>query len=454
MSTKSINVINNGSTVQITIGATLPNQDYIIEIAKKDYGFTFPQNTLPIFLIDLYTMFAAYEQEGENYNHKMILLTYKEITDSLKNQNISFNEDEIKAYYKLAVNTFNKINLKEARGYSPLSKALDVLLVVVNAPNKDHDNINLLFDYEKTITDHVVTVQLNCVKNYEKKDVELNGYVRSTTENQSDPFTLTTTIRDYVHSGSIFMKKVILDDPYKSLPINSAFIKTLKAKMYLSDQLNLGERSSNDLEEHNDTNKRYNKPMKSISQVSKTLISDRVKPTFKANILKQSLTVKTKMAPKKVKQAVMLLTDKSGSMNELIKQSYVRGIYLHFCEEVVKGNVVINHRFYETTIIDEFKADDLKSAKELFRKICTETPNMGGTDIANCLQIQIDSLAADRNTTNKEIFIVLDGQDPLDASKLNFKDVIINAVCIGNQNAGIKEACTLSGGRYEAIIFN
>lgn len=455
MSKKSIKVANNGRTVQITIGATLPNVDYVIEIAKKDYGFTFPKGVIPIFLIDLYTMFAAYDQVGEeNYNHGMILLKYPEIIESLKEQNISFDDREIKAYYTLAVNTLNMVNLKEARGYSPLSKALDILLVVVNAPNRDADNINKIFDYEATITDHVIDDGLQNVKNYGTKDVDLEGVSRSKSDSFEDPFKLTTTVRDFVHSGSIFMKKVILDNPYKSLPVNSAFIKTLKAKMYLTEKLNLGERSSKELEQSNDTNTRVLKTMSSYSQVRHASLSDRVSPTFQSKVLQKSLSVKTKMAPKKVKQAVSLLTDISGSMNELIKQSYVRGIYLHFCEEVVKGNMVINHRFYERNIIDESKADDLKSAQELFKKICTTVPNMGGTDIGACLQTQIDQLSSDPSTTNKEIFIILDGQDKIDPKKIKFKGVIVNAVCIGNQNAGVRETCILSGGRYESITFH
>ena len=450
----SIDLVIKSNFCQVTVGADLPATDYVTKVAQEEFGLTF-KNGYPLFLIDLYTVFAHHEycvEKEIEFNLKDIMYSKSELDAYCNLKGIQF-EGELKNFYQMSKSTLKQLRPENVIGYSPLTKALSVLLFVVNAPKSNNLDQKIFDDYEENVNDKIVEEGLNNMKNYNQKDVDKrNEDIDNPGYEMNVTLDIGETIRKSVHSINPIIKQIIQDNPYKSIAINKAYLTMMHASMYIKDQIGIGDKSLKEVELNSHGVKRQSQMMSSYGQMNKTNMVSRMLPTYQANLYKKALLVKEKVEPIKAKQGVLLLEDDSGSMSTLWKQSYIRAVVIKFLEQVALGNAEVEHVKYTYTCYGSTIANDLESAKEMFKKVNHNVPNGNGTDIAAVLQEQIDVLVSRNDLINKEIFILLDGQDSLDPDRVDPKGVVINALCLGINNEGVRAVTQKSGGKFKAIV--
>lgn len=449
----ALKIVINSGACQVTPGSAMPSLDYVKKVAMDKFGIAFP-NYYPLFLVDLYTLFNHHNdciEKGVEYNPEDLIIPRKAFKEACIKMNHDF--ESVSDYYGLVTKSLRSIDPSVIPGNTQLQKALQVMLFVVNAPSNRYDK-DIIDEYSKLVSDLTVVEGFKNLRNYDTKakyDSNLSAESIGP-EIQAISLDIGESIRETVHSITPSMGVVMTSNPEKSIPINRAVILMLKCKMQVQSYLGLKEGSITDYKVSNLGKERRKEQMSKFSQLNKANMVSRSLPTFKQKVFKKELLVTEKVKPTKSKQGIVILEDNSGSMDTLWKQSYIRGIMLHFLDEVVKGNAELEHSHYLTDIYNTTAATTPEEAKAMFDRIKKNRPPGGGTDIGGVLQHKIDELSARTDLVNKEIFILLDGQDPVNPDLVNPKDVKINAVCLGVNNQGVHDVCKKSNGKFVCVV--
>lgn len=449
-----LNLIVKHGMCSVTPGSDMPNDEYVNKVCMEEFGITLG-TPYPILLIDLYTIFSHMEycsDNGKEFKVESVLISKSKIQKEIEDLGHDFKD--FANYYSIVSKMIRNATLSVTPGYSPLTKALYLLTFVANAPSTNHQQLDIEH-YEKLVNDNIISAGIDNISNYNSKPVSDEPGDRKDSAIGADvTLDVSVTIRDAVHSISPTMAIILSDNPTDSISINKALIATIKASMYIRELMgNIGtNKSVTEFSYDNRGKIKKSENLQSFNQINKTSLVSRVRPDFKQKLFKKQVVVREKIAPRKSKQGVVILEDNSGSMQQLWKQSYIRGIMLKFLELVVDGHAEVSHSHYTYSIANTTLATDVKSAQDMYQRVLKNLPNGSGTNIAAVLQDQIDQLASKTNLVNKELFILLDGEDSLDPKKVNNKGVVINAICLGVNNPGVRKVCEDSNGKFIAIV--
>lgn len=449
-----LNLIVQHGMCSVTPGAAMPNDAYVKDIAEREFGVNFG-TSYPLMLVDLYAVFSHLEYCTDNdlpFKVENVIIPKSKIRSEIEKLGHDFKD--FSNYYSIVTKMILNASLDQVPGYSPLSRALYMITFVANAPTSQY-NARDLYDYEKLINDQIISEGVNNLRNYDSKPVQNDSSGRNDSAIGANiTLDVGVSIRDAVHSISPTMKIILSDNPTDSISINKALIASIKASMYIRELMGSVGTNQSVVEFTYDNRGKIKKTenLTRFSQINKTPLVSRVRPDFKQKLFKKQLTVKEKIAPRKSKQGIIVLEDNSGSMQQLWKQSYIRGIMLKLLELVVDGHAELEHSHYSYDIYNTTSAKDISTAQAMYKRVAKNVPNECGTNIANVLQKQVDILDAKVNLVNKELFILLDGEDKINPDNVNPKGVVINAICLGVNNPGVRAVCEKSGGNFIAIV--
>lgn len=438
-------------SLQMVQRVAMPDEIYVRKLANR-YGLRFGLK-IPIIWKDIYSLFKALEQNPEDFNIDDFIYNESEIIDFMAATELT---EDLKSVYNNNYKFFNSIDFREIPGFSALDKTFNLLSFVVYIQDKNKTNsaedIDVLNDAEEKLADDK-TLQdaLNkevWLDNKHDPNVSISEY------NDTLGKSIESNLRMALYDLSPVIKHIIQGKEEKSVPINSALLKLIKVKMSLDDKLGDVLGSSTDKELNNNTNTREQVRISTVSQATNASIIQKALPKFNEKVIEKDIQIKTKMAPKKSKQSVIIAVDDSGSMCYLHKQSYVRGIILKLLEEVVKGDMELTFYSYESSLYNKTVVKTEEDCKNLFNFINKRRPNGGGTKIGENIQSLIDEVVINPDLVNPEIFIVCDGEDYVDPDIIDFKGVKVNFISLGNYRKTHERLATLSGGTYLLEEFN
>lgn len=438
-------------SLQMVQRITMPDETYVRKLANR-YGLRFGLK-IPIIWKDIYSLFKGLEQNPEDFNVDDFIYNESEILDFM---GVTELTEDLKSVYNNNYKFFKSIDFTQISGFSALDKTFNLLSFVVYIQDKGKQNgtedVDILSDAEEKLVDDK-TLQESLGKeawldNEHEPNVSISEF------NDTLGKTIESNIRMALYDLSPVIKHIIQGKEEKSIPINSALLKLIKVKMSLDSKLGDVLGSSTDKELNNNTNKREQVRLSTISQASNASIIQMALPKFNEKVIEKDIHVKTKIAPKKSKQSVIIAVDDSGSMCYLHKQSYVRGIILKLLEEVIKGDMELTFYSYESSLYNKTVVKTEEECKQLFNFINKRRPNGGGTKIGENIQSLIDEVVINPDLVNPEIFIVCDGEDHVDPDTIDFKGVKVNFISLGNYRKTHERLATLSGGSYILEEFN
>jgi len=435
-----------GFTINLTNTITLPELDYINELARdKNYEFGGGFIKVPPIIEDLYYLFTQEREESIDFdfkNHVFSLDTCKEVL------NRELTESE-KAYYGYTLKFLEGLNYPECPGYSPMDKTLNTLMYMVHLSKSNETNSaqqNPKGNGKTTLDPQSLS---DLIKEMSKGVPDDNGGDSSSKpSNQALSKDVISCVRDFLYDLSPTIANIYAAEKVPDMPINPGILRDIKVKTYLEEKIGMETSLETKLVENNKSNKKRIKNMSSYSQVMKASKTQMVLPNFDDKLAKKELTIKEKVLPETRKQVVTLMLDDSGSMGSIQKQSYVRATLLNYLEGVMQGKAKLNFYLYESKRYGYKEVKTLKEAQDLFKDISLRRPSGGGTHIGYCLQETIDEIATDTTFHDPEIVIMLDGDDHVNPKEVKSKGVKINALCFGTENPGLKELCASSGGWY------
>lgn len=432
----------NNFTVQLTNRIPLPSLDYINDMAK-DKGFTFGRQftSVPSVLEDLYYLYDQHNKTVSEFDVKKHLFS-KELIE----KEILFGpmNDSEESYYVYTLKFLTEIDYDAIPGLTPLDKALNTTMYLVHLSNETNGNSNrqsseINVQNEQQLADAI-------------KDVAQNGVNDGTVGTGSDDSgaecskEMTKCVRDFLYDLSPSISHIFGATKPSDVKINREMLKTIKIKAYLEDTQGLETGLETSKERNNDSTERTNLQLEEYSQINKVKKQHLGMEHFDDKFIKKELMVKEKVKPKDRKQILYMLLDDSGSMNNIVKQTYVRAVLLNRLESVVDGKSELVFSLYESRKYMETEVKDKDEAKKLYQTISTKRPRGGGTNIGAVLQETIDQIHDKEGYVNPEIMIVCDGDDYVDPKQLDFKGVRINVVLLGTTNTGLQKIAKLTDG--------
>lgn len=428
-------------SVRLTNDINVPGIDFINTLAKeKNFNFTNAFDSAPDILVDLFYLFTKERELGTAFVKSEHLLPRSVIEKHVLKRAMDNEED---VYYKYNLNFLSKVKVEEILGFSPMDKALNVIMFATKLTKKDEDDGTPLGTTTATF-DPVTPASLS--KSISHFSAPSNKTDDEGSTELSD--TLTSCVRDFLDDLSPEILSIYGAKNKLAMPVDLKIFKDIKIKAYLESKLGMEE--TKELKVKNDSSSKIKKhmTMESMSDVSKLNKAKMAMPDFEMKLAKKELIVSKKVSPVTKKQMFTMLLDDSGSMQCVQKQTYVRAVLLNRLEPVVKGHAELNFYYYESQRYGKRSIKTTADCKDIFDQVCKRRPSGGGTHIGRVLQETIDEIHGLPGYHNPEIMIVCDGDDHVEAKKLDFKGVKVNVVVLGRSNVGLKEAAVSSGGWY------
>lgn len=437
-----------GFTVNITSSITMPDIDYINELAgEKDFRLGHSFKKPPKILQDLYFLFKKESEDPLAFDVKNYLFKSDYIESDILKRPLSIEEQ---AYYKYTLLFLKKIEYDSVIGITPLDKSLNVLMYLTHLTSINPQNNN-----SSTSNPDPGTVNIEDEESLAKGIQEASKGVSPggpTNSNNGVQETLskdiTSCVRDHLYDLTPSIAHVYGKRRPADVPINRKILNDIKIKAYLEHKVGLGTSLDVTKKRNNDSKERNRLQMEDHGQVTKVRKTEILKEGFDDKFIKKELIVKEKVKPETKKQIVYMLLDDSGSMACIEKQSYVRAVLLNRLESVVDGKSELKFCLYESQRYQFYDVKDKKSAQDLFKDISLRRPNGGGTNIGAVIQETIDDIHNLPNHHDPEIIIVCDGDDRLYHESVDLKEVTVNAILLGRQNDDIKKLTKRSGGFY------
>jgi len=435
-------------TVRLTNEIPFPSISFINELSReKNIRFDSSFSEAPDVLKDLFYLFSKERELEGAFVKSEHLLSRKVIQDKIIHRPMDKEES---AYYLYTLNFLSKVKIEEIQGFSPMDKALNVMMYTskLNPEEEDkYDPTGTTEAEETVITPKSVAKSINHFsKPTEKKDADGEHQLSND---------LTSCVREFLGDLSPEIMSIYGAKTKLQMPIDLKILKDIKIKSYLESKLGMEETSEKKITEDQSSKEKKHMAITSMSDLSKVNKSKFAMPDFKSKLAKKEVFANKKVSPVNKKQMFTMLLDDSGSMSSKIKQSYVRAILLNRLEPVIKGHASLVFHFYESERYDKRVVNTAKECKALFDEICKRIPGGGGTHIGKVLQETVNESYDVPGYHNPEIMIVCDGDDHVDPDKIDFKGVKINVVALGRSNDGLKEVALKSGGFYtEEKMYN
>ena len=440
---------SNGFILNLTSKVTLPDVDYINELAaEKNFRLSRSFINPPKILEDLYFLFKKENSDPINFDVNNYLFTTEYIE-----KNILFREltPEEHSYYTYTLLFLEQLEYDAVIGITPLDKALNVLMYVTMLSKKTNPSKGEC-DSANTPNPGVTDIKNEEALSEAIQDVSENGVSGDDSENgrnnNSDGLSknITKCVRDHLYDLSPSISHIYGKKRPTDVPINRRILSDIKVKAYLENTQGLTTALETKKVRNNDSHENENIIMETHNQITKINKADMLKVGFDDKFIKKELIVKEKVKPESKKQILYMLLDDSGSMACLAKQTYVRAVLLNRLEQVVDGKSELKFCLYESKRYQHYDVKTLADTQKLFKEISLRRPNGGGTNIGAVLQETIDEIHALPNYHDPEIMIVCDGDDHVRDGSIDYKGVTISAVLLGRANPAIKKITQETGG--------
>jgi Mg-chelatase subunit ChlD len=454
-----------GFTVNMTNKVALPDVDYINELAiEKNFSLSSSFSSPPKLLEDLYSLLRK-ENEDDEFSLDKYLFSTEYLEEDVLFRPLTTEE---RAYYNSTLLFLEKIDFTNVIGITPMDKALNIMMYLVQLSTKTNppknyredsmndpagENIEITPESLQQAIDEMGQEGMqNATDNVAPPDETKpgggrgNGGGNSNDDSLSDD--ITKCVRDHLSDITPSIAHVYGAKKPSDVPINRRILNDIRIKSYLENSQGLETAKDAKKKRNNDTDQRDRLRMEEHSQITKVRKSAMMMDHFDEKHMKKELDVKEKMKPDEKKQALYMLLDDSGSMRCKVKQTYVRAVLLNRLESVIEGKSELKFSLYESERYDDTEVKDMTQAQELYKKICLRRPSGGGTYIGNVLQQTIDEIHDMENYHDPEIMIVCDGDDYVDPKSLKYKNVRINVVLLGTKNDGLKQIAKDTGGFY------
>lgn len=466
------NNVSNGFTVNLTNTITMPDVDYINDLARdKNFSLGVSFINPPKVMQDLYYLFTKENDDPETFQVENYLFSREYLEQDVLFR--SLNEGEI-AYYQNTLAFLNSIEYDMVLGITPMDKVLNVMMHMAHmskVTNPD-ENPNANDSYERyrnsksnpkpkkvKIEDEeqmaaVMKEMANTDFSGDGSDGSVSAQGNSRTsgsqQQQEDHISknITSCVRDHLSNISPAIANIYGAKKPSDVPINRKILGDIRIKAYLENSHGMGTHLDKKKERNNNSNTKEKRQMENHNQITKINKASMAMDTFDDKFVKKELSVKEKVKPKEKKQILYMLLDDSGSMCCLVKQTYVRAVLLNRLESVVQGKSELVFANYVSSRYNIKHVNDEKTSQEIYREISLRRPGGGGTYIGSVLQETIDEIHDKKDYHDPEIMIVCDGDDHVDASSLDYKGVRINVVILGTTNDGLKKVAEQSGGFF------
>jgi len=426
-------------SVRLTNEINVPGMKHINELAmEKNINFSEAFTVAPDILKDLYYIFMKERDLGSDFVKSEHILSRKIIETQVLGRKLSSSEND---YYRFNLNFLSKVNIEEILGFSPMDKALNVIMYAtkLSKENGRYDSVGTVNEEMDEVDDISLNKSIKKFSNPESRSEE--GSVELSND-------LTSCVREFLSDLSPEILNIYGVNNKLDMPINLKIFKDIKIKAYLENKLGMEETKEMKVIEDASSKKKKHMNMTSVSDLSKVSKVKLAMPDFNIKLAKKELIVNKKVSPVTKKQMFTMLLDDSGSMQCVQKQTYVRAVLLNRLEPVVKGHATLVFYLYESGRYNKKTVNTAAECRALYEEICTRIPNGGGTNIGAVLQETVNEVCAIPGYHSPEIMIVCDGDDYIDPKEVDCKGVKINVVALGNSNQGLKQVAIDSTGWY------
>lgn len=181
--------------------------------------------------------------------------------------------------------------------------------------------------------------------------------------------------------------------------------------------------------------------MTEYSQITKLRNkTEMLMPTFNYKFATKNLVVKRNSYP--TKQALCLMIDDSGSMNDHYKKRWVKAILYNRTVQAMKRNIELYVVAFEGRLRTIKKIKNIDDANSFYRTIGF---NGGGTDVQGCATKLIEHFKKEQISV--QVVIINDGQDRVDPKWEPGEE--IHAIMLGHGNEQLQEVVARSNGHFE-----
>lgn len=259
----------------------------------------------------------------------------------------------------------------------------------------------------------------------------------------SDPNSYLKNIMDYCDTAEAqkltFAEMLDLDLDYLK------YIALLSSKKAFQGQSTI-------LEKSEDGKKIKYTAMESVSEVVNSDKTNFVMPGFTRKLLEKDIYVRSRFAPKKKSQNLIILVDNSGSMSSGYKPSMLKAAITLKIKDVSD----VNNIYIGTFITSVFGYHKVLPG-ERFEDFKFITLSGGGTNVNGCVKDTLRLIKERKlpsyqgeihqlSDSHFEILVINDGEDDVDKSF--HPDIKLHALCLMQSNPDLKNICIRSGGTY------
>lgn len=389
------------------------------------------KSELPVIVNDIYNMFRVYQHHIDNGT-----LSKFSFFELLDNDKIMATRHDVEV--RKHVGLLLSIPLHLAYGITAIDKVANLLF------NIKIFELDLIFE-------QTIDIRFRGYESYDQvqKLVSDNGIINTRTSD-SKYVLLTGNIRENLCDLSPSFAIALYDKEmptYDDLdPINipivlmtSHFDKIIEEKV---DSSALALKAYKDRESEEVISFRATK----ASDLKKVRVSDLGRGNLAARLVKGDLAYRDRVSYKGPKQIIVIGCDDSGSMDNVIKQTRIKTIMAAILAKVIDNRAEVSFSYYGANIKNTMEATDKESALELRDRIFNNKSREGGTDIGASIQTLVDRVTSTDNLKEPHVIIILDGDDVVDASKVNTKGAKISAFLLGQTNKGVEELVSRTGG--------
>lgn len=159
---------------------------------------------------------------------------------------------------------------------------------------------------------------------------------------------------------------------------------------------------------------------------------------FMQKMVKHELLVRDYQSRRLKRQALYLLIDVSGSMSG-IKNVYACGVALAFVRQAISEGSTYFLRFFDDTPHELHLVTSKKDAEKMSDFLIKQPFSGGGTSIQKAINQAVEDITKSPKKFEKaEIMVISDGEDDVNLSKDDLKEVKIHSTMVDGQNKGLE----------------
>jgi hypothetical protein len=280
--------VSNGFTLNMTNKVTLPDVDYINELAReKNFSLGTSFIKPPKLLEDLYYLFKKENEDPTAFELKNVLFS-----TSYLESDVLFREltEEEKAYYKYTLLFLEKIDFGAVLGVTPLDKALNVMMYLVHLSSKTnpsgndkgHDSTNDPNPGNIDVPNEQALQE--AIKEMAGKGSGGGGVVSPDGGEEELSNDITKCVRDHLYDLTPSIANVYGVKKPSDVPINRRILGDIKIKAYLEDSKGLETNLETKKKRNNDSTEKESLQMENHSQITKVKKSSMMMSSSRKNL--------------------------------------------------------------------------------------------------------------------------------------------------------------------------